>query len=396
MRVKAFYKEWEEKKNVIIEALSQVPIVLCHIVADYARGRDFFEPDLIRTLKPGVTCRFFADALAHCGLKGESRYALCFDDLLVDHDQKALAMIRENKQLYNFNLYDKMHIFVLRDGSIILKLTEGDKKMFTLRKYFKCCSLIEMAPSIPANGLAWIHDGYDLVLINVGHMTRTHATTVLAHKVDAELGIPYASVNPSVTVLVVADSVNKVNICRVKGKPNGEIVVDKRVTIEGQFKMRALLLLRNNGVAIVTSDDRMLFYTFDLDKKTSEYVRGGPNCKKLCQFSYHAAEDIVVAFVNDEKEDVYGRRGSDEDQRKDCNQGFFQIQPLFEGTQILTLCVSKADMKWSDCRVSPDLSYLIENLTLKACRVYRISFKYKPKEQTTAALATLIEESRSV
>ena len=54
-------------------------------------------------------------------------------------------------------------------------------------------------------------------------------------------------------------------------------------------------------MAIISASKKVSFYSFDLDTKQSEYLEEGPNCIDLWRFSYCAAEDIVVAFVMDEK-----------------------------------------------------------------------------------------------
>ena len=247
----------KEKLTKILESLQLFPTVLNFIVIGYATGMYFIEPLLVRRFRYGVGSIILAHVQVLCGIGTESTYAIRFDSLF-DADTEVSSGIKRNIKLSGFGVFDRMLVFVIFEGDIIFKQTDGDKKEFRLPRYFKYgSSHVQVAPKISGNGLVWMQHQNDFVLINMARIISTGTTEGLLHRVDSKHGISFPSLNEAGEVLIFVDYDHTVGVFKVECHPNGEIVVEKRLKIEGHRVVANALLLKNNVVTIVT--DQKIF-----------------------------------------------------------------------------------------------------------------------------------------
>ena len=355
---------WKEKLRAHFKGLLLLPTELDSLVVDYAGGRYFLGPDLVRKFTYGLRYAIHADVLALYDDKKLS-HVIHLENLL-EHDSKIPLDMHVNVRLAALQVYHGINVIIMKCGEIVFQKTKGDKKEHTKSDAFSWHSLLTIAPDMSDNGLVWINDGLHLGLFNIGHMVRTNTTEVFSHIIHSGFRkIISASLNPAGTVLAYRDTKKKASVCHVECKAGGEIVVGESLTIE-EHSADQIILLKNNVAAIVTKDREMFLHSFDLKEMTSKPVGTGPDCSNLHKFSYCAAEDIVAAFVIDAEK---------------CDQGVFRIGPFFGDTQIVTICPSKAGLNQLDYKVSQDLGYLMEeNRGLDTINVYRISSGHKTDE----------------
>ena len=358
LMAKAACEALNAKRKQVIEALQLFPAVLDSIVADYAKERYIFEPWLIREFEYLIHNAILADVLVLFGRGGDGRDTTHFYNLLEPVQMRPLELIWD-ANLHSVGVYHGVHVFVTFESDVIFRQTDGDMQEFIIPKCFGANSQVTVAPRMSDNGLIYLYDGNVVVLVNVARMIRTSSAELILYNFVAPEYTCQASLNPAGTVLVYLNDHKKVSICHVECNDVGKIAVDKRLTIE-EHPAKHVLPLKNNTVAIVTDDDRIFFYSFDVDAKTSKCLGEGPSFANLKQPSYHVDEDVISALVVDEKQ---------------CSQGFYRMEPLFDGTRILTLCPEKCGMKkGSEYKVSEDLGYLVErNRDSYTSCVYRIS-----------------------
>ena len=118
-----------------------------------------------------------------------------------------------------------MCIIVNNNNEIILTRTKDGETLTLPGQLDDTNDPVTMAPSVSDNGIVWLSDSYNLVLINVTHMLATKATKVIFYRHAPKHGIFDPSLNQAGTVLTYTGfDDGKMYTCSVVcDKDNGEI-----------------------------------------------------------------------------------------------------------------------------------------------------------------------------
>lgn len=229
--------------------------------------------------------------------------------------------IKQNEELMGLGVYPGMHVSVGKNGEVILKETSGGS-VSTLPRRFVDTSNIVVAQSASKNGLAWIHNDSDLLLINVAHTVNIGTLEVLWHEPDSKTGILSASLDGAGKVLALVDREGMVNVYQVQLE-DGRIRVDKCLTLEG-CRAGNVMLLENNILAVKAPapDYKHSFYRLDVREKAAKFMSVELNAKDFLELSYHAADNLVVGIVRRTRKKPYK---------------FSELLPFIEDTKILVL-----------------------------------------------------------
>lgn len=338
----------------LLELLCQLPTVLNDIVTHYLDEKRFYsKPLLLTQFSSSDVCAFFQDRLLFAGILStvsRKHDLLSYDLLSVESEIR--PKMKRGQCMRGLGVYPDFGVQIFVDSKgISVNRTEDNETVLRVQKVFPD-DQVEMAPSASKNGLAYMYDQQNIVLVNLKHAKSTTTSSLS----------PISSVclNENGTFLAHATD-DYIDIEWVQCDEDGGIELKEHSHIM-VGKAKWIMFLKGNILAVMLNDKYNFYRIYEEGERAPECLPDRAfDCKNLFYFSYNLIEDIVIAFTK--------HHGS-----PTC-ENCALIRPFFGDTRILVfdprgfMDNATALTRFA---VSPDLTYMFATDLGGSC-IYRLS-----------------------
>ena len=318
------------------------------VVPDCLPGESFYvEPCFVRESVVWPHTAFREDELFFFGTNRSGLYDVVYISSLLEGEPIELPEeLHRERYVQAFAACPGVQALVSMDRLAV----KTDHKEVVFKNPFKANKSIQMAPEACGN-LFYLFNSRELLIFNLKSMM--HASI----KPEQYL-IANASLNDIGTFLAYTTNHGDVQIVHIKCDLDTKIDLVVHAFVYG-CQADSIMFLKGNTLA-VHSKGRYVFFGIHEEEGAAEVLGAHFAAQDFCDFFYNAAEDMVVALVRQERRASYGVS--------------VRIAPFFESTRILIINPWSTNAgKYGECRVSPDLNYLVSNDHLGNSHIYRLA-----------------------